>query len=152
MTSTSRTWYDTALVCLNGHEINRCSVPSPAFNSEHCVKCGAKGIQQCPACSQPIRGYLHMPHVVDLCGYEVPAYCHACGRPYPWTQARLTAARELADEIDGLTSDERESLKKSIDDLVTDTPQTTVAATRSKGSRQRAVASRSMDLRRSSST
>jgi hypothetical protein len=70
--------------------------------------------------------------VVSLGGFDVPAYCHSCGKPYPWTAARIDAAKELSDELDGLTAEEKEQLKKSIDDIVVDTPRTTVAATRFK--------------------
>ncbi|WP_096467743.1 DUF2321 domain-containing protein [Aneurinibacillus soli] len=63
----------------------------------------------------------------DKCGYKIrgdegndfgiiysldvaPAYCRNCGNAYPWTEEALKAAKELADEIDGLTSDEKELL------------------------------------------
>ena len=54
------------------------------------------------------------------------------GKPFPWTDARLRAAKDLADELDDLTSDQRESLKKSLDDLVRETPSARVAETRFK--------------------
>lgn len=73
-----------------------------------------------------------MPGVVSLGGYDVPAHCHSCGKPFPWTDARIKAARQLADELSQLTIDEREQLKKGIDDIVADTPQTVLAATRFK--------------------
>ena len=67
-------------------------------------------------------------------GWEFPApsFCHGCGTAYPWTQARLMAARELAFELVALEPDEREALAKSLDDLVRDTPRTALAATRFK--------------------
>ena len=40
--------------------------------------------------------------------------------------------KELAQEMEGLTAEERNLLSKSLDDLVRDTPQTPVAATRVK--------------------
>ena len=64
--------------------------------------------------------------------YRRPSFCHKCGKPYPWTEATLRAAQELSDEIEGLTHAERNVLKRSLDDIVRDTPQTTVAATRFK--------------------
>jgi hypothetical protein len=42
------------------------------------------------------------------------------------------AARNLAMEVDGLTPEEKDTLSKSLDGLVRDTPGTTVAATRFK--------------------
>ena len=62
----------------------------------------------------------------------LPIFCPDCGKPYPWTEAKLKAAKELADELDELTPEERELLKKSLDDIMLDTPQTIVAATRFK--------------------
>jgi len=62
----------------------------------------------------------------------LPSFCPDCGSPYPWTEAKLKAAQELSDEIENLSPKERELLKKSIDDIVRDTPQTTVAVSRFK--------------------
>jgi hypothetical protein len=45
---------------------------------------------------------------------------------------KLNAARQLADEIEGLSQEEREQLTTSLDDLVRDTPMTEVAAMRFK--------------------
>ena len=38
----------------------------------------------------------------------------------------------MSDELENLTPDERDLLKKSLDDIVSDTPQTTVSALRFK--------------------
>ena len=62
----------------------------------------------------------------------LPTYCPDCGKPYPWTEAKLKAARELTDLLEDLSTEEREILKKSFDDIMLDTPQTTVAATQFK--------------------
>ena len=63
---------------------------------------------------------------------SAPAFCSSCGKPYPWTEAKLKAAKELSDEIEDIDTEEREILKKSLDDIIRDTPQTPVAATRFK--------------------
>jgi hypothetical protein len=60
----------------------------------------------------------------------VPAFCHGCGKAFPWTASALEAARFLADETDSLSPTEREELKATFDDLVRDTPKTTLASTR----------------------
>jgi hypothetical protein len=62
----------------------------------------------------------------------LPIFCPDCGKPYPWTEAKLKAALELSDELNNLSTEERNMLKKSLDDIVRDTPETTVAATRFK--------------------
>jgi hypothetical protein len=88
---------------------------------------------QCAACTASIRGRYYVENVLTLHdSYAAPKFCHACGAAYPWTAAKLEAAKELADELDELTSDERERLKGTLDDLVRDTPRTQVASTRFK--------------------
>jgi hypothetical protein len=63
-------------------------------------------------------------------GFNSPAFCHACGKPHPWTEAGLKAAQELAAELAGLNPEERETLAKSLPDIIRDTPRTSLAATR----------------------
>lgn len=124
--------FDTALICLNGHMVNDCSKSWAQQNSSHCQECGAKTISQCPECKTDIRGKYHMPNVIDGTMTPIPKFCHHCGKAYPWTASRLSAARELIREVDGLTENEKGILERSLDDLVSDTPQTPVAALRFK--------------------
>jgi len=70
--------------------------------------------------------------MLDLTPYYAASFCHDCGKPYPWTEGRLKAARDLAGEMEKLDTSEREALSKSLDDLVRETPQTQVAVTRFK--------------------
>ncbi len=85
-TSRNREWYDTMQVCENGHQITTFAESSPERRKAKCPKCGAKTITACPACQAKIPGYHHVPRVVSI-GFElkVPAFCEACGKPYPWT-------------------------------------------------------------------
>lgn len=64
--------------------------------------------------------------------YQVPSFCYGCGAPYPWTDARLSSAREYVRELERLSENERGILSRSLDDIVADTPRTTVAALRFK--------------------
>jgi len=64
--------------------------------------------------------------------YEIPRYCLQCGAAYPWTSARLNAAKTLVLEMDGLTSAEQASLSQGIDDLVRETAQASTAVVRLK--------------------
>ena len=64
--------------------------------------------------------------------FTAPPFCVNCGAPYPWTQASLDAARELAGELHNLSESERTELAKSLPDLVANTPRTVVVATRFK--------------------
>ena len=133
----SDNWYDTAQICIEGHPINCMSVSSPEHNRKFCRKCGAKTITNCENCSAPIKGFYHDPWASrpgNLSWFTPRSFCDNCGKPYPWTEAKLKAAKELADELDNLSLEEREILKKSLDDIMVmeDTPQTPVAATRFK--------------------
>ena len=126
-------WYDVAQVCLSGHLINDRAKSSPQHNQAFCGKCGKATIMACPKCNAPLRGYYHVPRVVALGASDFTAgFCLACGAPYPWTAEKLEAARAYADEADGLSPEEKETLKMSFDDLIVDSPKTQLAAIRFK--------------------
>lgn len=124
--------YDVGQICLNGHTVNAMSQRWPQHSKNFCDRCGAATTTTCQTCGGPIQGEYHAPGVIVVSEYAPPAFCHNCGKPYPWTEARLQAARDLSDELDNLSEDEKENLKKSLDDIIRDTPQTTVAAARFK--------------------
>lgn len=128
----SESYYDLAQICRNGHVINSMAHDYPNRNQDHCDRCGAPTITACPSCNTSIRGHYHVPNVIAPSWYTAPAFCYKCGKPFPWTAAGLSAAEELADELEGLTEQERESLKKSLNDLICETPNTPVAETRFK--------------------
>jgi hypothetical protein len=129
---TSGSWYDVMQVCLNGHQITTILISNPQGGRKHCSKCGAATISKCLNCEANIPGYYHVPNVFAFAEDKPPAFCHNCGKPYPWTEARLKGAQEYADEIEGLSESEKQSLKSSLDDLVSDSPLTELAATRFK--------------------
>ncbi len=111
---------------MNGHKVNSYSKTLPKYNSKFCTACGAAAIDSCQQCRGPIRGG-SLGRVVG--GFKVPAYCQHCGKPFPWTENALAAAKEYADELD-LNADDKETLKSSIDDLTSDTARTPLAASR----------------------
>jgi len=118
--------YDVAQICLNGHVVNSTFQQLPKHSSPFCGQCGAATITQCPSCKADIRGHLR-----GVMGFFRPAsYCLNCGKPYPWTESKLRAARELAGELENLTVEEKEALAKSIDDIVFDSPRAALGATR----------------------
>ena len=128
--------YDTAQICLNGHVANDSFHRFPQFNKNFCQLCGEPTIIKCEKCNAPIRGYYHTPGVIGVGAGEgdktSAGFCYNCGHAYPWTERRLKAARELADEFDSLTEAEREKLKQSLDDLVREGPATEIAVVRFK--------------------
>jgi len=127
-------YYDVAQICLNGHLANDSTRESPQFNQKHCEKCGSKTITQCPQCNKDIRGYYHVDGILDLTSrtIEPPPFCIECGNPYPWTEEKIIAAKELASELEGLSEDEKVALQNSIDYLVCDNPRTQLEATKFK--------------------
>ena len=123
-------WYDTAQICTNGHVINEQLISSPHIKKRFCDKCGAPTITKCQYCRATIKGAYHT--CTSTSSWTRPSFCPDCGKPCPWTEAKLKAAQELSDELDNLSMEERNLLKKSLDDIVRETPQTTVAVTRFK--------------------
>ena len=123
--------YDAAQVCVNGHVITSIIALRPERRQKFCNECGAETITDCPTCVGSIKG-AYIGSDLSLAPYVPPGFCDNCGKPYPWTAARLNAARDLSDEIDAPTWEEREALKLSLDDIIRDTPQTAVASARFK--------------------
>jgi len=127
-------YYDVAQICVNGHIVTWNANSCPEFRKKHCPKCGEPTIIACTACCTPIQGEFHVEGVIAIGGGDSPppSFCHECGKPYPWTAKRIEAARELADEFDELSVEDRDKLKKSLDDIFTDNPRTEISASRFK--------------------
>ena len=126
-------YYDTAQICIQGHVISGCYTKYPDFRKAFCDRCGKATITQCPACGEPIRGmYYHDGPVLGASYRIAPDYCHACGKPYPWTELKMQAAQGMIAELDGLDPDDRKILTQSLDDLMADGPKTEVAGLRFK--------------------
>jgi len=133
----SEVW-DVALACRNGHLINDRSRGDPSHNAPWCAICGSETISACPGCREPIAGFYYdkrepfetsaVPSGRSLA--QVPQYCHACGRPFPWTERVMSAARSLIRELAGLDPYERDQLRRSIDDIIRETPRTPMAVLR----------------------
>lgn len=128
----SDSYYDTAQICLNGHEINSMAASNPQSNQKFCSRCGAQTITTCQSCNAQIRGYYHVPGVISLHEYNKPSYCFNCGTAFPWTASSLDAASELVDGLETLSAHEKQQLKDSLPDLVRETPKTPVAEGRFK--------------------
>jgi hypothetical protein len=150
----SRSWYDVAQICLNGHVINESVQEHPENNKDYCEKCGNKTITECPKCGAKIigakyfernlgigrnlsscylkkrKGYSQRQKAPSV--YEVSSYCPNCGNPYPWTERKIKAAHELTQELDSLNDKEKKLLEKSIDDIIKGTPETKLAVTKIK--------------------
>lgn len=122
-------FYYTAQVCLNGHVVNDNYEISPEFRKPFCTKCGQPTITQCPSCNTNIQGNYHVDGVAFLTTREptAHAYCHNCGKPYPWTEANLNAISELLELDEQLQESDIATMKEILPDLLTDTPKSKVA-------------------------
>jgi hypothetical protein len=118
---------DVALICMNGHMINDSSKKYPESNTKFCEKCGTENIDKCPTCGSLIRGYKHYEYDLSNESLDTPAYCHNCGKAYPWTEERLKALEETIDLMDELSTEEKSEFKKSMAEITTDNPRTSLA-------------------------
>lgn len=81
-----------------------------------------------PNCHAPIRGLARGGFALR---YQIPAFCVAGGTPYPWTEERLRATRELI-ELAEVSADDKRSLQEDLTATTADTPRTTLAVTKIK--------------------
>ncbi len=118
--------YRNASICRNGHVITIWGDKSADFGRKFCPECGQPAVTTCEHCQEPVQGIEEGEWQEQFWRY--PYFCFNCGQPYPWTADKLDAARELADELEGLDHDEREKLKATLPDLIAETPRSQVAA------------------------
>jgi len=124
-------FYHTAQVCINGHPITDRVDESPELKADFCSKCGAETIMHCQNCGSFIRGDYEVPGVcVFGRRYSPPLFCYACGKPFPWTTAKLQAAQELSEELDELDASEKRILKENLPRISIDSPMAEPAAVR----------------------
>jgi len=126
--------YRVAQICLNGHVISDSIDKCPEHNERFCSICGEETTNNCPRCSQPIRGYYHVDGVIDLQHkYQPPSFCHNCGFPFPWTEKIIETATELMKRSGNLTDEELKQFEEDLGELTKDTPQVRLSASRFKG-------------------
>jgi hypothetical protein len=121
--------YMKAELCLNGHVITGDIQNEPEKTSKFCGQCGARTVRNCPECDAPFRGD-HVYNGQIHAWTTPPSYCYCCGGAFPWTLARVAAAKEHAAEIEGLDEHERQQLPGIIDDLASGGPRTELAVGR----------------------
>lgn len=120
-----------AQICRRGHFVLRSLREFPQLRKAFCEACGAPTISECQTCGWPIAGEGYAPFGGGG-PYQLPRYCGECGKPFPWTELALSAAREYTDDLDQLTAEEKTTLKGTFDDLTSDTARTPLAANRFK--------------------
>ena len=116
--------FDNAQICKAGHVSNIYKTLHPECNCDHCLLCPEETISECPSCHTPIRGgyysvtawsttyagsiiasqrsniRTHTQELTTLDDYQVPAYCHKCGAPYPWTSEKLRYGERIVEALD----------------------------------------------------
>jgi hypothetical protein len=107
---------------LNGHPINFHFRSQPQTSKSFCPNCGERTITECPSCQKDIPGE-------DTVVYP---YCKYCGKPYPWAEKRIQAAKQLIRE-QGLAEEEEAEVTESIDALVQRSADAPLAEQRLKG-------------------
>lgn len=128
--------YGNAQICLNGHIITYKSNDMTLVQN-FCPTCGQKVIIQCDSCETSIRGgiryesHIDPPYQYYSDPYVRPAYCYNCGHAFPWTKSAQEAAFELI-ELSSLDDLEKSEFKSSIDNLLVDSPKTSVSVTKFK--------------------
>lgn len=60
---------------------------------------------------------------------KAPPFCVECGAPYPWTEERLIAARQLVEEMD-LDVPDKTLVLEDVENIIRDTPRATASAVR----------------------
>lgn len=117
--------YYPAYICENGHVVS--SFEDHCAN-RYCKLCGAAVAAQCPSCNAVIQGNERG----SSGSYHAPAYCHACGQPYPWIERTIRAVAELLAEDEAITPDECNRLIEVLPDTLAETPRTQLAVARIK--------------------
>ncbi len=125
--------YRVAQVCPNGHVATTSADQSPQLREAFCSKCGEATIMQCPSCNTSIRGYYYVEGVIGLGGdYDPPAFCHNCGKAFPWTERKIASAVELVEVGADLSPEELQQFRSDLDELTKDSPKVQVASLRFK--------------------
>ena len=123
--------YDIAQICINGHMVNDYFSSRPQHNKKYCDICGSKTITSCENCQANIRGGYTTLHGISAPNkIRIPSFCIECGKPFLWTQEKVKVAKELANEMEGINSEEKKILADNIDDLIRESPRTELASTR----------------------
>lgn len=125
--------YRVAEVCPNGHVSTSSADTSPELREKFCSKCGEQTITQCPNCQSSIRGYYYVEGVITLGSrYDPPAFCHNCGKSFPWAERKIASAIELIEVGAELSSEEIQQFRTDLTELTKDSPKTQVASLRFK--------------------
>jgi len=121
-----------AEVCPNGHVSTIYADQFPELREKFCSKCGEATITQCPSCKSNIRGYYYVEGIIGGEEYKLPAFCFNCGKPFLWTERKISSAVELIEAGAELSAEELAQFKEDLNELTKDSPRLQVASLRFK--------------------
>ena len=124
--------YQVAQVCINGHVVTDTIKSLDDVKGEFCETCGKRTITACQKCKEFIKGQFYNPDFVFIGTLDPPSFCFSCGNPFPWTESKIRALKELIDFENNLNEDEKKTMKENIDDIISETPRTNVAVVKFK--------------------
>jgi len=138
--------YDVQQVCENGHQITDCYNINPEKRKKFCPECGAATRIDCPGCGAEIQGAqikvseswvdarVGRQRMIRATPADVPApaYCQNCGKPFPWTQKKITTAIQILAEFGDLNEEEKKTIEQDIANIGKDVPEAELSARRIK--------------------
>lgn len=119
-------YYRTAQICENGHVLTS-DFTNTDKEVSFCPECGAKTITACPRCGKSIRGNGVYANIAVTSPYRRPSYCHACGKPYPWTERAISRAEQIMDASE-LSVIEKNEIISSLEQIASDSPGARISA------------------------
>jgi hypothetical protein len=124
--------YHIAQICVNGHVVSANLKSIKTKEGKYCEECGKQTITNCQVCKNPIQGWSYNPNVIMAVSFTPPNFCLSCGKAFPWMESKINAVQELIDLENSLTDDDKIMMKSSIDDVISETPKTSVAVVKFK--------------------
>jgi hypothetical protein len=119
-------YFDEALICENAHVINSAKKQFPDDNKDFCPNCGRKSLDKCLKCGTPFQGQKFIGNGQLAANFRLQSFCYKCGNALPWTEKVVENACFIASEF--MDEHEQEELRKSIDEVIRQTPFSEVAA------------------------
>ncbi len=77
---------DVMQVCLRGHVITDMLASQPDHGLQHCDRCGAATISQCPTCGDDLPGAGAASGLSTIGQRPAPQHCPTCGAAFPWSE------------------------------------------------------------------
>jgi hypothetical protein len=120
--------YHHCRICLNGHVVSASLESIESGTKQYCEECGKLTILDCQNCKSPLLGWTYTPRVAIVADFTPPNFCKSCAKPFPWTEAKKNALKELIDFENRLTIKDKKIMEDSIDDIINETPRTKIAS------------------------